>query len=618
MNDGLGSSKRMRDAVGLVTALAMSLLALIVVAVLYIGREVLIPVALAVLLSFVLTPVVHFLQRWWLSRGLAIIVVIIAAVVVLIGVGVVVGREVGKLADDLPQYQDTMRAKVALVRRATDNVGSIGRAMDVLAELGRDLARPKVEPKAPVGGVIAPVPMPVEVREPTRGAVEQLLALVGPLLAPLATLGLVVIFTGFILAQREDLRNRMIRLAGTRDLQRTTAAIDDAARRLSRLFLIQLGVNAAFGFTIGAGLWLIGVPSPALWGVFAAVLRYVPYIGAFLGAAPPLVIAGIVDPGWTMLISTAALFLVIEPIIGHVLEPMLYGHSTGLSPVAVVLAATFWAVLWGPIGLILAVPLTVCMVVVGRHVERLEFLDIMFGDQPALEPAEVFYQRMLAGDPSEAIEVADSFAKQKRLAIYYDEVGLAGVLLAQEDVANAKLDETRQAAIISSVRDLIEGVTPERSSNVDRGEALCIAGRQGLDEAVAIMLGHLLTQQGYRVRILTADLLDRSMPTEPAESDVALVCLCYLDPLSRAHIRLALRRLRKRHSGARLLVGLWRPRDPATIEPLRKAIAADVLVTSLRDAVAAASNPVPAPVSTRALPVRDDRKPVVREAAVQS
>ena len=399
MIDGRNTTKQMRDAVGLVTALAMTLLALIVVAVLFLAREVLIPVALAVLLSFVLAPAVRRLEEWRLPRAGAIVIVLLAAVGIVFGLGSVVGREASKLADDLPRYQDTMRAKVALVRRATDNVGNIGRAMDVLADLGRDLGRPKVDVTAPPKVVAETLPMPVEIRERARNGPEQLLALVGPLLGPLGTLGLVLIFAAFILAQREDLRNRLIRLAGTQDLQRTTAAIDDAGRRLSRLFLTQLGVNAAYGAVIGVGLALIGVPSPALWGVLAGVLRYVPYIGAFLGAAPPLVIAAIVDPGWSMLFVTAALIIIVEPIIGHVIEPMIYGHSTGLSSVAVVLAATFWAFLWGPIGLILAVPLTVCLVVIGRHVERLAFLDVMLGDQPALAPAELFYQRMLAGDP---------------------------------------------------------------------------------------------------------------------------------------------------------------------------------------------------------------------------
>ena len=215
--------------------------------------------------------------------------------------------------------------------------------------------------------------------------------LISPLVHPLATTGIIIIFVIFILLQREDLRNRLIRLAGSYDLQRTTAALEiDAARRLSRLFLTQLILNSAFGVAIGIGLWLIGIPSAILWGILATVLRFVPYIGAVIAAAFPLALAVAVDPGWSMLLWTLALFLIVEPVVGHVIEPMVYGHSTGLSPVAVVASATFWTALWGPIGLVLATPLTVCLVVLGRHVERLEFLNVVM-----FETHQLFLPRTL-------------------------------------------------------------------------------------------------------------------------------------------------------------------------------------------------------------------------------
>jgi predicted PurR-regulated permease PerM len=229
-------------------------------------------------------------------------------------------------------------------------------------------------------------PIPVEVRQPPPTALENIGTLISPLLRPLTTTGITAIFVIFILLQREDLRNRFIKLAGGHDLQKTTVALDDAATRLSRLFLIQLAVNTVFGVVIGAGLWIIGIPSPVLWGILAAILRFVPYIGAVIAAVFPLALAAAVNPGWSMLLAAAVLFLVVEPVVGHVIEPLVYGHSTGLSPVAVVASATFWTALWGPIGLVLATPLTVCLVVLGRHVERFEFLDVMFGDRPALSP----------------------------------------------------------------------------------------------------------------------------------------------------------------------------------------------------------------------------------------
>src|SRR5438270_3878261 len=314
----------------------------------------------------------------------------------------------------------------------------------MLKDLSKELDKPK-EAANSLGTIAGPKaapprPVPVEVLQPDPGALESLQSLISPLLHPLATTGIIVIFVIFILLQREDLRNRLIRLAGSHDLQRTTAALDDAASRLSRLFLIQLLLNGSFGIIIGTGLWVIGVPSAILWGILAAVLRFVPYIGAAIAAAFPLALAVAVDPTWSMLLWALALFLVVEPVVGHVIEPMVYGHSTGLSPVAVVASATFWTALWVPIGLVLATPLTVCLVVLGRHVERLEFLDVMFGDRPALSPPEIFYQRMLAGDPAEAVDKAEEFLKERPLSTYYDEVALPGLKLAQNDVARGALD----------------------------------------------------------------------------------------------------------------------------------------------------------------------------------
>ena len=241
--------------------------------------------------------------------------------------------------------------------------------------------------------------------------------IITPTLSPLATAAIILIVAIFVLLQQEDLRDRLIRLFGSRDLHRTTAAMDDAARRLSRYFLTQLAINAAFGIIIGTGLLFIGIPSPALWGVLAALLRFVPYVGAPLAGIIPVALGAAVDPGWFKAVAAAALFLVAEPIMGQVVEPMLYGHSTGLSPVSVVVSTIFWAWLWGPIGLILATPLTLCLVVLGRHIERLEFLDVILGDRPALTPIENFYQRILSGDPVAALEQAELLLKERSLLI---------------------------------------------------------------------------------------------------------------------------------------------------------------------------------------------------------
>src|ERR1700719_245065 len=410
------------EVMALLSAVATAILAVIIIAVLYLGREIFVPISLAILLSFVLAPLVGILQRIHVPRGLAVVGVVIFAFALIFAMGGLLASQLTQLAGDLPRYQSTITEKIQSFRDTKAGRGTLERASDMLKDLGKELDKPKDAASARASSsIVGPkdpgsqAPVPVEVRQPDPGALESLRTLISPLVHPLATTGIIIIFVIFILLQREDLRNRLIRLAGSYDLQRTTAALDDAAGRLSRLFLTQLLVNGAFGAVIGTGLWLIGVPSALLSGLLETVRRLLPYIGAVIAAAFPLALAVAVDPGWSMLLWTLALFLVVEPVVGHVIEPMVYGHSTGLSPVAVVASATFWTALWGHIGLVLATPLTVCLVVLGRHVERLEFLDVMFGDRPALSPPEIFYQRMLAGDPTEAAEKAEQFLKERSL-----------------------------------------------------------------------------------------------------------------------------------------------------------------------------------------------------------
>jgi predicted PurR-regulated permease PerM len=527
---------------------ASTVVAVIIIGTLYLGREVFVPIALAILLSFVLAPLVRLLQRWHVPRVVAVIGVVVLAFVGIFALGGIIAAQVTELAGDLPRYQFTMREKIKSLRGATATSGTLERAADVLQDLGNELNKPKEPSAASRAPLQTPAtvpeakPIPVEVRQPPPTALESVAALISPLLHPLATTGIIAIFVVFILLQREDLRNRLIKLAGSHDLQKTTAALDDAATRLSRLFLIQLAVNGAFGLVIGMGLWLIGIPSPILWGILAAILRFVPYIGAIISAVFPLALAAAVDPGWAMLLWTAALFLVVEPVVGHVIEPLLYGHSTGLSPVAVVASATFWTTLWGPVGLVLATPLTVCLVVLGRHVERLEFLDVMFGDRPALSPPEIFYQRMLAGDPAEAVDKAEEFLKERPLSTYYDEVALPGLKLAQNDVTRGALDraqiekikaaaleviddlaeqddgkpvdetthdpEAAAEAVVKAEPDLVASVKREGLGPEWRSEApvLSVAGRSPLDEATAGMLKQLLGKHGLGARVEGARL----------------------------------------------------------------------------------------------------------------
>lgn len=615
----------------LLGAVATAILTVIIIAMLYFGRDIFVPVALAILLSFVLAPLVGILQRIHVPRGLAVVSVVVAAFMLIFAIGSLLAAQLTQLAGDLPRYQSTISEKIQSFRDTRAGRGTLERASDMLKDLGKELDKPKDAASAPKIGTIAgsnafAPPVPVEVRQPDPGALESLRTLISPLIHPLATTGIIIIFVIFILIQREDLRNRLIRLAGSSDLQRTTAALDDAASRLSRLFLTQLILNGGFGVVIGTGLWFIGIPSAILWGILAAALRFVPYVGAVIAAAFPLALAVAIDPGWSMLLWTLALFFVVEPLVGHVVEPMVYGHSTGLSPIAVVASATFWTALWGPIGLVLATPLTVCLVVLGRHMERLEFLDVMFGDRPALSPPEIFYQRMLAGDPTEAAEKAEEFLKERSLASYYDEVALKGLQLAQADAERDALDQERLAKIRDAVSEFTSDLSdqddrpPAKSNSTSDAEAwsaveavaenavnerlpylrretlppdwqgehpvLCVAGRSLIDEAAAIMLAQLSTEHGLAARVEGPESLSTTNVFRLDTTGIAIICLVYLDARSAAHMRYSVRRLRRKLPKATIILGCWvKDIDAAALELLREGAKADLAAASIGEAV---------------------------------
>jgi predicted PurR-regulated permease PerM len=623
----------LEEVASLVGAVALAILAVIIVTALYLGREIFVPVALAILLSFVLASPVSALQRMRVPRGIAVVGVVLFAFAIIFALGSLIATQLNRLAGDLPRYQSTIQSKIQSVRGISGGSSTLERAAGMLQDLGKELDKPKgglseqsVTPSltSPLGSR-AVKPVPVEVLQPDPGALESLRSLIAPLVSPLATTGIIVIFVIFILVQREDLRNRLIRLAGSHDLQRTTAALDDAAGRLSRLFLNQLLINTGFGILIGMGLWLIGIPSAVLWGILATVLRFVPYIGSVIAAAFPLALSVAVDPGWTMLAWTAALFFVVEPLIGQVVEPMVYGRSTGLSPVAVVVSATFWTALWGPIGLVLATPLTVCLVVLGRHVERLAFLDVMFGDRPALSPPEIFYQRMLAGDPTEAAEKAEEFLKERSLSSYYDDVAVKGLQLAQADLDRDALNQSRLIRIRDTVLEFANDLADQNDkeptgarSTADAEAAaaveaaasepvyadlpvmqrdelpaewqgdnpiLCIAGRTALDEAAAIMFAQLCNVHGLSARVEGPEALSTNNIFRLETEGVALVCLSYLNAANPAQIRYAVRRIRRKLPRSHIMVGLWKGAESADqVEALKEGVKADMFASTLREA----------------------------------
>lgn len=573
------------------SALNSVLLAVVVVAALYLGREVLVPISLAVLLSFVLAPLVRLLRVCYAPRAVAVILAVLFAFAAIFSLGALMVSQVNQLAGDLPDYQTTLRGKIQGLRGAAAGTDTLERASEVLQDLGRELNKPgknAVSTSPTLAGENAGLnrPIPVEVKQPDPGALQTLVSLISPLIHPLTTTGIVIIFAVFILLQREDLRNRLIRLAGARDLQRTTAALDDAGQRLSRLFLIQLALNASFGLVIGVGLWVIGVPSAPLWGILAMILRFVPYIGAVISAIFPLVLSAAVGLDWAMVIWTAALFAVVEPIVGHVIEPMLYGQSTGLSPVAVITSATFWTWLWGPIGLVLATPLTMCLVVLGRHVEHLKFLDVMLGDKPPLKPEELVYQRLLAGDPVEAAEQAQLFLKEHSLVSYYQDILIEGLKLAETDAEEGLLDDERTIRVRDTVAEIVEDlesweekkvapkIVPEGSlplpvepETLHQGSqvseewrnakrVLCVPGLGQLDEAVALIVAQLVAKRGIGARAEKSGALSISRFFSLDTKDVAVVCICYIEDASAAQIRYAIRRLRRKVPNASIVTAL--------------------------------------------------------------
>ena len=568
-------------------SLATVLVAAAIVAALYFGREVLLPMALAVLLSFVLAPLVKLLQRMYLPRFAAVTIVVLLAFGVISGLATLMFAQVSQLAGIYHGISRIWRRRykrfAVRLRRAGSRTGVPGAAEP--AERTRSAKNRKTNsPTTPDASAIPDRPIPVEVRQPDPGALQTLATLIASLIHPLATTGIIIIFVVFILLQQQDLRNQLIRIAGSHDLQRTTLAMDDAGKRLSRLFLMQLALNSAFGLIIGIGLWAIGVPSAPLWGLLAMVLRFVPYIGAIVAAIFPLIVATAVDPGWSMMLMTAALFLIVEPLIGHVIEPMVYGRSSGLSPVAVVVSATFWTWLWGPIGLVLATPLTMCLVVLGRHVERLKFLEVLLGDRPALSPSENAYQRMLAGDPIETTEQAQAFLKDGTLTQYYEQIMMGALRLAWADLQRGRLDQQETQRIRDTVSEVVEdleshneshdtsedGVPPGKLKQLDEivsaeappsapinrveGTVLCIPGLGLLDETVAIPFAQLLRREGIPAEAKESETLSMSKLFALELKDVRFICLCYLEHATLAQLHYASRRLRRKAPGVSILV----------------------------------------------------------------
>jgi predicted PurR-regulated permease PerM len=602
-----------------------------VVGALYFGRDVLVPLALALLLSFILAPGVTSLRRWHVGRVTSVLIMVALAFLVIFTLGAVITTQMTNLGQNLPQYEWTIRGKIHALQETTAGSSIAERAASMLRDLRDEIRdpRPTVLPSgAGPARTSEREPIPVRIQPAPPGPVEIIQSIIGPLIDPLATAGLVIIFAIFILLQREDLRDRLIRLAGTHDLQRTTQAITDAALRVSRYLLAQTVVNAFAGFAIGSGLWLIGVPNSFLWGILVMMLRFVPYIGWLIAAAFPLALSLAIDPGWTMLAWTAAVFVMVELFVGYVVEPWLFGTSLGLSALAIVIAATFWTWLWGPIGLLLSAPLTACLATLGRHVPHLQFLDVVLGDQPVLEPEESFYQRLLAGDPAEAADQAEEYLKRKPLSAYYDEVVIPALALAQSDLRRGSLSAPEQSRLLGAVQEVIDDLDdhpdavpePERSlaakvlpdsmlaeppadvqleipiaptietprlpPDWQNAPVLCIASRTDLDEAAASILSALLAKHGVPAKSVSWQSVSIANLSRLDSAGARMLCISCLDPRLSSHVRFLIRRLRRKFPRTTIIVGFWTLPEAQAIPADRVSeIGADFAARSLSEAL---------------------------------
>lgn len=594
-----------------------------VVAALYFGRDILLPLAVAVLLTFALAPVVAWLRKLHVPRIIAVIAVVIAAFAAIILFGAIVAGQLSSLAQNLPQYQSNIEAKVQTIRDADVGESVFDKVSVLLERLGREI---EADEETGETGAVADEretirPLPVRVIEPSAQPLQVLQTLVGPLIEPLATGGIIVVVVIFMLMKREDLRDRFIRLVGAGDLHRTTAAIQDAGRRVGQYLLMQLVVNVTYAIPVGIGLWLIGVPNAPLWALLALVLRFVPYIGPVIATIFPLALALAVDPGWTMLLWTAALFIVLELVSNNVVEPWLYGSRTGLSPLAIIVSAIFWTWLWGPLGLLLSTPLTVCLVVLGRHVPQFEFLDVLLGNEPVLEPHQQLYQRLLAGDPDEATDRAEAFLVDQPLADFYATVAIPALGLGESDRSRGVLTEERRRRVAECAADLVDNLeeyavvaavedappeaTAETADPVDgvppappRGDGkavLCAGGRGELDDAAALMLGQVLVGEGATVRAVGHRALESARLGGLDLDGVDCVVIGFLNASSETHARYMVRRLKRARRSLRVGVVLWTSAGTAIeAAKLSAVIGCDFVASSMADAVDGALSDEPA------------------------
>ncbi len=574
----------------------------IVVGALYFARVVFIPLALAVLLTFLLAPLTVRLRRWGLGRVPSSIIVVFFSFIAVGILGGFMTSQLGDLAHKMPEYGENIRQKARSLRSSSG--GLINRMTRVVRNVTEELTPVPPAPAKTIPGEEKPVP--VEIRKNSFSPMELVPNVLGSVFNILVTAGIVVVFVIFMLIQREDLRDRLIRLMGAGRVNVTTKALDEAADRVSRYLVAQLVVNLVFGTLVGIGLYFIGIENPILWGMFAALLRYIPYLGVWVAALMPAGIALAVEPGWLKVLLIFGLFIGIDILVYNFVEPKLYGSSTGISPLAILLAAVFWTWLWGPVGLLLATPLTVCLVVLGRYVPSLEFLSVVLSDTEVLTPETRFYQRLLAMNADEATEVAEEFMKGKSLEEVYDCLMIPALSLAEKDRHRGRLDKEKEDFISKTTRFLVEDLAEraeelatghdDKSENAEEYKpikngdsqeltALCIPARDEADEIAAQMLVQLLNKRGLSAKAMDSQALASESLEEVGKDKPQVVCVAAIPPLGYLHTRYLCRRLRAEYPELRLIGAVLTEGDVEEIKKRRPAVTANDLASSLKQAV---------------------------------
>ncbi len=598
-------------------------IAVLAIAVLYMAKILLLPLGFAILFAFLLAPVVAFLERLRLPRPVAALFVILAFAGLLCVATWTFFTQLVAIANDLPTYGDNIAQKMQALHSPSNSAYS--RAQQKLQNISEELGIANSTGALPPPGQRDANPIgttpdhPVQVREVGRptGRLDQL----GGVIEPLTTALLSVVFTFFVLLQREDLRNRLIRLSGDRNLSRMTQAMSDASRRISRYFLLQIAVNLVFATVIAIALYLIGLPHAVLFAALAFLCRFVPYVGAPIAALTPTLLSLAVFPGWRHSAEIFGVFVVLEIVTANYVEPHIYGKHTGLSSLAVLIAATFWTLIWGPVGLILSVPLTVCLVVMGSHVPSLEFLTVLLGDQPVIPPYTAFYQRMLAHDEREAADILENSLKTESLTAVYDSILIPALTLVEMERQKGDLEETTLRFIRNSTSEMVDELgfraieekneSTESSSASTTGKnplspyvpvpgpsvpvppipgpsVLVIPVRDGFDDLISTMLSQVLDQAGFRAASIPIQRIDETV-SAVAEQKPDIVFLSGMPPVAMARANRIFRTLRSANPALKIVMGIWHyNEDPSHAAQMISRTEGLHISTSLADAVAEA------------------------------